>query len=162
MRRGQCIHFNGIGDSGKKCEAGVCYDTQFNTPKSPGMFLRMACFRENEVRLDGRGTRIHAGEESRMEPFDRRGETMIPCELFREPTAEEIQKDRIEMDAHLERTKAALAVARAWRVKPKPSANRHEIVECPLCKGRLHLTQSSYNGHVHGACETNDCVRWME
>lgn len=29
-------------------------------------------------------------------------------------------------------------------------------------EGRLHLSQSSYNGHVHGRCETDDCVRWME
>lgn len=30
------------------------------------------------------------------------------------------------------------------------------------CGGKLHLSQSSYNGHVHGKCETPDCVSWME
>lgn len=51
-------------------------------------------------------------------------------------------------------------VVSAWRVKlPKGKA---EIIECPVCHGRLHLSQSSYNGHVHGKCETADCVAWME
>lgn len=37
-----------------------------------------------------------------------------------------------------------------------------EVVACPVCGGRLHLTQSAYNGHVHGKCSTPDCVNWME
>lgn len=49
-----------------------------------------------------------------------------------------------------------------WRMKPKPLRDRAEVVECPQCKGRLHLSQSSCNGHVHGQCETEDCVSWME
>lgn len=49
---------------------------------------------------------------------------------------------------------------KAWRNKlPK---GKQEVIECPACKGRLHLSQSSYNGHVHGHCETKDCVSWME
>jgi hypothetical protein len=47
-----------------------------------------------------------------------------------------------------------------WR--KKEPIGKSEIVECPVCKGRLHLSQSSYNGHVHGKCETPDCVAWME
>lgn len=37
-----------------------------------------------------------------------------------------------------------------------------EVVECPACKGRLHLSIAAYNGHVHGKCETDGCVAWME
>jgi hypothetical protein len=47
-----------------------------------------------------------------------------------------------------------------WR-KKEPIGKR-EIVECPACKGRLHLAQSSYNGHVHARCETDACVAFME
>lgn len=53
-------------------------------------------------------------------------------------------------------------VVSKWRVKPKPAISRAEVIECPACKGRLHLSQSSYNGHVHGRCETESCVSWME
>jgi hypothetical protein len=37
-----------------------------------------------------------------------------------------------------------------------------EVVECPACKGKLHLRIYKYNGHVHGRCETEGCVAWME
>lgn len=34
---------------------------------------------------------------------------------------------------------------------------------CPICKtGTLRYMRSSYNGHVHGSCSTDGCVRWME
>lgn len=36
------------------------------------------------------------------------------------------------------------------------------IIECPMCKGRLHLAQSSHNGHLWGKCETEKCVSWIE
>lgn len=49
-----------------------------------------------------------------------------------------------------------------WREKPKPKQDRRDIVECPVCKGRLHLSQSSYNGHVHAHCETKGCISFME
>lgn len=56
----------------------------------------------------------------------------------------------------------ALEVAGQWKAKRKPAQDRQEIIECPICKGRLHLNQSSYNGHCNGRCETEGCVEWME
>lgn len=50
-------------------------------------------------------------------------------------------------------------VVSEWRKKPWGKA---EIIECPACKGRLHLSQASSNGHVHGKCMTEGCVSWME
>lgn len=56
-----------------------------------------------------------------------------------------------------------MPLVNAWRKNPPPKQDRAEVVECPECKGgRLHLYQSSYNGHVRGQCETKDCVSWME
>ena len=51
-------------------------------------------------------------------------------------------------------------VVSAWR-KKEPIGKR-ETIECPVCKGRLHLSQAACNGHVHGKCETPGCVSWME
>lgn len=62
----------------------------------------------------------------------------------------------------IEKFLVALKVAGEWKVKPKPKEDRREVVECPICKGRLHLSQSAYNGHCHGRCETDGCVSWME
>lgn len=56
----------------------------------------------------------------------------------------------------------AIKKAYEWKVTPKPAADRNEVIECPLCKGNLHMYQSAYNGHVHGQCETKGCLCWME
>lgn len=64
----------------------------------------------------------------------------------------------------IERTMNRMAivdpVVNAWR--DKPPRGKAEVIECPACKGRLHLSQSAYNGHVHAKCETPGCVAWME
>jgi hypothetical protein len=51
-------------------------------------------------------------------------------------------------------------VVAEWR--KKPPKGKSEVIECPACNGRLHLSQAAYNGHVHGQCETAGCVSWME
>lgn len=50
---------------------------------------------------------------------------------------------------------------KGWNVKTH-RVGKQEIVECPVCKGKLHLSQAAYNGHVWGKCETPGCVSWME
>ncbi len=36
-------------------------------------------------------------------------------------------------------------------------------MDCPICKtGSLRYSRDSYNGHIHAACSTPICVRWME
>ncbi|MCJ2065743.1 hypothetical protein MKK63_24005 [Methylobacterium sp. J-088] len=35
-------------------------------------------------------------------------------------------------------------------------------IECPTCKGRLAWIRDSHNGHLHGECETDGCLRWMQ
>lgn len=65
-----------------------------------------------------------------------------------------------EMEAAMERMAIVMPVVNDWR--KKPPFGKQEVIECPKCKGRLHLSQSSYNGHVHGQCETEGCVSWME
>jgi hypothetical protein len=159
LSRGKCRHFNGMQN--KCCAAGVNYREAFDGSR-PGVFLRAACFEQDERPVHGRGTYIKAGEPSVLTPFDRRGEKAIPCAFREEPTDDEIQADRREADAWFDKSVAAIKVAGEWRVRPKPATDRREVVECPICKGRLHLSQSAYNGHVHGHCETEGCVSWME
>ena len=36
-------------------------------------------------------------------------------------------------------------------------------IDCPVCKAaKLRYSRASYNGHVHAACMSAKCVRWME
>lgn len=162
MNRGACVHWNGLrGEETHCCDAGVNYHQAFDGAKE-GLFLRLPCVRLRELPADRRGTYIRAGERTVMAAFDRRGQAMMPCDKYLEPTEEEVQKSREDSDASLARTLAAVRVASTWRVRPKPLQTRHGVVECPICKGQLHLTQSAHNGHVHGTCETDGCVAWME
>lgn len=161
MTPGTCINFTGIQNTESCCKAGVKYYDAFGLGKA-GIFLRMPCIQYRTLPAHGKGTYIEPGEDTVRKEIDRRGESMLPCEMFRDPTQEEVEQDRVEADAHLQRTFAAIRVASTWRVKPKPAIDRNETIECPICKGVLHLSQSAYNGHVHGKCETAGCVSWME
>jgi len=35
-------------------------------------------------------------------------------------------------------------------------------IECPKCKGELYFIRSTYNGHIHGKCNTDNCLSWMQ
>ena len=50
---------------------------------------------------------------------------------------------------------------RPWCEKHKVEGFK-EVIECPSCWGRLHLSIAKRNGHVRGRCETPECVEWME
>lgn len=164
MTPGTCIHYNGIRFAAQGhdcCAAGVDYGKTFDGT-TPGIILRMPCIQYRTLPAHRRGTYVKAGEATVREEIDRRGHAMIPCDKFQEPTPEEVERSRAEWDAHYAKTMAAISVASAWRERPKPAQDRREVIECPICKGRLHLSQSAYNGHVAGKCETEGCVSWME
>lgn len=54
----------------------------------------------------------------------------------------------------------AMPVIGAW--KKREPIGKQEVIECPVCQGRLHLSQASFNGHVRAQCETKDCVGFIE
>lgn len=44
----------------------------------------------------------------------------------------------------------------------KPKKVIHDEMECPICKGCLQYSISSYNGHISAECKTSKCVSWIE
>lgn len=46
-----------------------------------------------------------------------------------------------------------------WK-RGTPASNG--LIVCPCCGGKLSFSRSGYNGHIHAACSTKECVRWME
>lgn len=48
----------------------------------------------------------------------------------------------------------------AWR--RKLPIGKSETIVCPVCAGRLHLSQAASNGHIHARCSTKDCFNFME
>ena len=76
-------------------------------------------------------------------------------------TTREQGEDRADMVEKSDRQmRLVMPVVNAWRTNPP--TNRDEMITCPVCGGHLRLTQAACNGHVHGKCETPDCVNWME
>lgn len=85
------------------------------------------------------------------------------CPKWLRRTREQGVKRYEDMQAALERMRIVGPIVSAWRTWTKKNrVAKAEVIECPACKGRLHLSQAAYNGHVHGHCETEGCVSWME
>lgn len=76
---------------------------------------------------------------------------------------ESAEKRADAIEDMMDRMAIVMPVVAKWRTWTETNrVGNREVIECPKCKGRLHLSQSSYNGHVHGNCETEGCVSWME
>lgn len=82
------------------------------------------------------------------------------CQKWVRRTREQAEKRADSVERAVEKMVVLDPVLSAWRTKLP--IGKQEIIECPVCKGRLHLSQAAYNGHVHGKCETKDCVAWIE
>ena len=89
------------------------------------------------------------------------GTIPIHCDKYERRTVEEVRAEDAEMEAHM--AKHILVAPLVRRIKKEHKGKSwHGVEECPVCKGRLHLSHAAYNGHVHGHCETEGCVSWME
>lgn len=161
MNQGTCIHFNGWIDAKSRCGAGFRY-REIVGPEPFGAFLKLPCIQYHVRPAGKQGTLIRPGDKIIKIEIDRKGLQQAQCSCYIEPTDEQIAEDQAENDAHLKRITTAMSVASKWREKPKPAQDRFGIIECPICKGKLYLSQSAYNGHVHAKCETRGCVSWME
>lgn len=82
------------------------------------------------------------------------------CPHWVRRTREQGEKRADALEATIRKMEVVMPIVDVWRKKlPRGKA---EIIECPECKGKLHLSQAAYNGHVHAKCETTGCVSWME
>jgi hypothetical protein len=127
-----CIHYRSRGQH-ETCEKGVRYDSFAPADRT---FHRSPCF------TAGRHARAH-------------------CDHRRLPTPEEIAAHKEWQQESWGRLSKVLAGIRPWRER-WAGKSRQEVVPCPACGGRLRLSIAASNGHVHGRCESPDCVSWME
>jgi len=85
------------------------------------------------------------------------------CPKWERRSIERAEKHADAIDAALARMEIVMPVVAKWRTwTSKNRVSKQGVIECPKCQGKLHLHQSSYNGHVHGQCETPDCVSWTD
>ena len=82
------------------------------------------------------------------------------CPKREYPTAEEVERNDTEINKIIT---ASMKARKAIKAIDHPKgANAAGSVECPMCGGVLRYTIAGCNGHVWAACETADCIRWME
>ena len=99
------------------------------------------------------------GIANRMPCFESNKSESV-CAERREPTTEEVKAEDDMWQGVIDRMRLLKPVLSEWR--KKEPIGKQEIIECPACHGKLHLSQAECNGHVHGKCETDDCYNWME
>jgi hypothetical protein len=98
--------------------------------------------------------------------FERNGVAPPGCSLAEFPTAEQ----RAEWEREINERFAKIGKARAAIVEhlggpwKKGTPGGSGVIDCPACEGKqsLRFSRAGYNGHVHAACATDGCVRWME
>lgn len=83
------------------------------------------------------------------------------CDKYEEPSQAEIDEWQAYLDKRMEMHRkvgpAIVAIKRQHK-----GQDWQGVIECPCCGGKLHVSHAAYNGHVHGRCETEDCISWME
>jgi len=132
-----CVHFRSMARH-QTCESGIDY-TVLNGGSEYRRMYQLPCF-------------IRPGEK----PGQR-----LHCEHFRAPTDEEVALYKQSAEDRESLVKSVKAGIAPWRVQHQGRSHA-EIVVCPACKGRLHLSIAAHNGHMKGRCETGGCVNWAE
>jgi hypothetical protein len=89
------------------------------------------------------------------------GTIPIHCDKYERKTVEEIQAEDAEMNASMARFMLSGPLIRKVKEEHK-GTNWSGVEVCPVCSGKLHMSHAKYNGHVHGHCETEGCLSWME
>lgn len=132
-----CKHYQAMSDH-DTCKAGVAYD-DFKGLK----FDERPCF------MGGKDRKFCGG-----------------CDKQEFPTAEEVAAKEAMFRERLMRTVTARAaivqhLGGDWK---RGMAGSQGAIDCPVCsaKDALRFSRSGYNGHIHAACKTENCVRWME
>jgi len=134
MRTGTCKYFNGITPRNELCGGGLNIRA-VTGGDGFGWARRMPCMKNNE------------GD--------------ITCELYTEPTNEEIEKEESEMKEAMDRMLKAMPFISELK-QEFDGVGGSGTHPCPVCNNTLHFTVSACNNHVHGCCETDDCLKWME
>lgn len=130
-----CNHYRGMHEK-EACEAGVRFQ-KLPGYGAKGFMETCPCFGPSEI-----------------------------CGKAEYPTAEEMVAHEADMQARFERIgKARTAIVEhlgcPWK---RGTAGSNGKIDCPACGGKetLAFSRAGYNGHIHAACSTDDCVRWME
>lgn len=184
MRKGTCIHASTIGLE-HKCDLGLNPEAMAKSSCNPGedyqdgLVFRLPCQTAELLRSFRRAPdKLSDGQEHCLSQ-------QAKCDKYQDPTPEQIAKHEEEMRRLIDglriARKAILADLSARHKNGDKSVQLNKScnpeveselsnfvsgrgqIDCLVCKvGKLSYRRPSYNGHIHAACSTEDCVRWME
>ncbi len=132
MARKFCKHYRAMSEN-KTCELGISYE------KFKGKSDLCPCFKEQPA--------------------------PSPCDKAEYLTPEEVEAENkwlAERIANVGKARQAIVeeLGGPWR---KGTLGGSGTIDCPVCgTGVLRFSRAGYNGHIHAACTTETCVRWME
>ena len=130
-----CRYFNGIFND--KCKAGISYKGLFGS--GPGWAAHICCTGDSQ--------------------------SPVQCETAKFPTREEVEAEATEWDKRQELTAKCIKEAHAHSRQAGLGKGHGGTgsLPCPSeCGGTLRYSVAGYNGHMHAACTTHGCVRWIE
>lgn len=135
MAKAWCKHYRGMHEK-EACEAGVRFQ-ELPGYGAKGFMDTCPCFGPSEI-----------------------------CDKASYPTADELAAREVEIKLRFEKVgKARTAIVESlggpWK---RGTQGASGAIDCPVCSGEnsLRFSRAGYNGHIHAACTTEDCVRWME
>jgi hypothetical protein len=138
MQKNSCKYFNGVQDDHSVCGMNINY-RQLVGGNDHGWIRRLPCF---TFREEDKPNQVH-------------------CDSFTLPTLEELADFETTLRLLLERHAKAMPLIFTMK-KEYHGRDGQQIIDCPICGGRLHMTHAAMNGHVWGKCETPDCMEWIE
>jgi hypothetical protein len=133
---GWCIHFRSMAQN-NTCEAGIDY-TALNGGTEYRRMHKLPCFIKGDDKPKQR----------------------VQCEHFTAPTSDEVTLHELWEEDGRKLLIATMMGIAPWREMHKGRSHA-EIIACPACQGRLHLSATP-KGQVTGRCETSGCVSWKE
>ena len=80
-------------------------------------------------------------------------------------TVEEAEARELDHQRRIEHAMTAMNAARQHAKSQgfKKGRGGEGELSCPVCQtGTLRYSVAAYNGHLWGACSTDNCVRWMQ
>lgn len=151
MRKGVCIHYNGMSPN-ETCKKGHAYlvvarpknEEEISASASPifALYNRLPCVEKNCV----------GG-----------------CSDYRLPTDTEVAGFDKKIDLFVDKFLKQMNIVRPLiltSVREKGGEKKfiEGSITCPICEvGQVFYTYHGHvNGHVHAECTTENCVRWTE
>lgn len=129
-----CVHYRSPSE-GKECGAGIPFERWRTTP-----FAQQPCFLNKDM----------SSKPGAMS-----------CPKLRRPTAEEVAQHDVYVRRRGVMLFAALEAIEPW-AKTRAGKGGQTKLECPVCKGKLHVSMARSNGHLNAKCETKDCVEFIQ